>query len=88
MFKFLTSRRKGHKEQTKSEVTKSLAPRVLESKEELERVKPYLTARQKTIKSKDIYNRALTGAYGSGKSTILRTFQNRNKSYSYINISF
>jgi chaperonin cofactor prefoldin len=38
---------------------------------------------------KEIYNIALTGPYGSGKSTILKTFQekNENKKYVFLNIS-
>ncbi|SDK92869.1 KAP family P-loop domain-containing protein [Pedobacter sp. ok626] len=36
---------------------------------------------------KDIKNIALTGPYGSGKSTILRTFQKNHKEFKYLNIS-
>jgi len=38
---------------------------------------------------KEIYNIALTGPYGSGKSSILKTFkeQNKNKKYQFLNIS-
>src|ERR1700677_3783274 len=40
-------------------------------------------------KKKSIYNIALTGPYGSGKSSILKTFQqkNENKDYIFLEIS-
>ncbi len=45
----------------------------------------------KTIKwaleNKNIKNIALTGPHGSGKSSILKTFQIENKEYKYLNIS-
>lgn len=39
------------------------------------------------IKNQRIKNLALTGAYGSGKSTILRTFEKRHPEFKYFNIS-
>ena len=39
------------------------------------------------IKNQRIKNLALTGAYGSGKSTILRTFEKRHPEFQYLNIS-
>jgi len=40
-----------------------------------------------SLLDKDIRNIALTGPYGSGKSTILKTFQKNHKEYDYLNIS-
>ncbi|WP_426330049.1 hypothetical protein [Pedobacter sp. R-06] len=40
-----------------------------------------------SLLDKDIKNIALTGPYGSGKSTILRTFQKNHKEFRYLNIS-
>ena len=70
------------KEKTKTEknnIISSLAPKELKRKEDLDRVKPYLDLLKDTINAKDINNIALTGGYGSGKSTILKTFQYWNK---------
>ncbi len=57
-----------------------------------ENAEPYLKALSWAIsnrKEKNIKNVALTGPYGSGKSSILRTFQNKNedKSIHFLNIS-
>lgn len=79
------------KEKTKTEknnIISSLAPKELKRKEDLDRVKPYLDLLKDTINAKDINNIALTGGYGSGKSTILKTFQYWNKNdYNFLNIS-
>lgn len=40
-----------------------------------------------SLLDKDIKNIALTGPYGSGKSTVLRTFQKNHKEFRYLNIS-
>lgn len=66
----------------------SLAPKVLRGNEELERVKPYLNSLKQAVETPDINNIALTGGYGSGKSTILRTFQDLYKNqFNFLNIS-
>ncbi len=67
-------------------ITSSLAPKVLTEEKDIKKISPYLNALKKVVDSKDINNVALTGAYGSGKSTIIRTFQARND-YKYLNIS-
>ena len=48
----------------------SLAPKIL-SKDDLEKVQPYLDKLKDTLNTKGINNIALTGGYGSGKSTLL-----------------
>jgi dephospho-CoA kinase len=69
-------------------VISSLAPKVLTSEEDLKKVEPYLDKLKDTLNSKGINNIALTGGYGSGKSTILKTFQYWNKNdYNFLNIS-
>lgn len=55
----------------------SLAPKILTDEKDLERIKPYLCRLNDAVNQKGITNIALTGAYGSGKSTILSTFQNK-----------
>lgn len=66
----------------------SLAPKVLETEQELASVQPYLDRIGQALATKDINNIAITGNYGSGKSTIIRTFQHLNKDkYRYLNIS-
>lgn len=47
----------------------------------------YVNSLEWAIKNQRINNLALTGAYGSGKSTILRTFEKRHPEFKYLNIS-
>ncbi len=66
----------------------SLSSKILTGKEDLKKVQPYLDKLKDTLNAKDINNIALTGGYGSGKSTILKTFQYWNKKeYNFLNIS-
>lgn len=63
----------------------NLAPKILTGNA-LESIKPYLNSTEMALEDKDIKNIALTGAYGSGKSSILRTFQHHNPQHKYLNI--
>ena len=75
---------KGNKE----ELPISLAPKVITEESEKEKIKPYLDSLIKAINTKDVNNIAITGSYGSGKSTILKTFQEEYKSYfRFLNVS-
>lgn len=75
---------KGNKE----ELPISLAPKVITEESEKEKIKPYLDNLIKAINTKDVNNIAITGSYGSGKSTILKTFQEEYKSYfRFLNVS-
>lgn len=65
----------------------SLAAKVLTDEKEVARVQPYLTAIKNAIDEPAITNIAVTGAYGSGKSTIIKTFQHLNPENKYLNIS-
>jgi len=65
----------------------SLAPKILTEEKDIARVKPYLTAIKNALDENAITNIAITGAYGSGKSTIIKTFQHLNPEYKYLNIS-
>jgi hypothetical protein len=51
--------------------------------------KEYVTVENiaKKLGNKDVNNIAVTGPYGSGKSSILRTLEKDNHSYTYLNIS-
>lgn len=73
--------------QSEKSLINSLAPKILTKKEDLEKVQPYLDKLNETIKDKFIHNVAITGGYGSGKSTIIKTFQYHNQQYNYLNIS-
>lgn len=77
--------------QDKSEDTtllNSLAPRILTDEKELKRIDPYITRLKRALDTEDINNIALTGNYGSGKSTMLKTFRYLYPDeYKYLNIS-
>jgi len=75
------------KSYTKSDAINTLAPKILTEKLDLERVKPYLDSLKHAIDADGTNNIAVTGSYGSGKSTILKTFQNQYSDYQYLNIS-
>lgn len=74
-------------------VLKYLGPKVITDKKELDKVKPYLELIQGCVENENISNIAVTGTYGSGKSTVLKTFQDWYKPYrkkkgeNYLNIS-
>ncbi|KAB1230850.1 YobI family P-loop NTPase [Chryseobacterium viscerum] len=69
-------------------IISSLAPKILTKPEDIDKIQPYLDQLKDTLNAKGINNIALTGGYGSGKSTILKTFQYRNeKKYNFLNIS-
>ncbi|WP_142413860.1 hypothetical protein [Hathewaya massiliensis] len=59
-----------------------LTPRV-----ECDKNKSYCETLQWALQNNNIKNIALTGVYGSGKSSILRTFEALHKEYKYLNIS-
>ncbi|MBV6484736.1 MAG: hypothetical protein KFKLKKLM_01249 [Flavobacteriales bacterium] len=65
----------------------SLAPKVLTEEEDIKKIQPYLNSLKQSIDTEGINNIAITGSYGSGKSTILNTFQDMNEGYEYLNIS-
>ncbi len=80
--------KRNKKEPLKENPIISLAPRVLQTEQELASVEPYLDRISQALAAKDINNIAITGNYGSGKSTIIKTFQHLNKNkYKYLNIS-
>ena len=47
----------------------------------------YIEALRWAIKNRKIKNIALTGLLGSGKSSIIKTFQNKHKEFNYLNLS-
>lgn len=65
----------------------SLAPKIIIDKIELKKIEPYLDNLKGAISTEGINNIAITGSYGSGKSTILKTFQHYNPEFEYLNIS-
>lgn len=65
----------------------TLAPKVLTRADDIKKIEPYLTSLNQSISTPGINNIAIAGSYGSGKSTILKTFQNLNRQYKYLNIS-
>lgn len=52
-----------------------------------EKCDEYCKALEWAIENQKVNNIALTGPYGSGKSSILRTFENQYVKYNYLNIS-
>ena len=64
-----------------------LAPRIVNQ----EYVFEYLKSIHAAVKNKDLYNIAITGNYGTGKSSIIKTYINKlklkKKNYIIINIS-
>jgi hypothetical protein len=70
-----------------NKIISSLAPKILTKKEDLDKIQPYLDKLKDTINAKGINNIALTGSYGSGKSTIIKTFKHYNRHNEYLNIS-
>ncbi len=64
-----------------------LAPRIVNS----EYINEYLKSLHAAVKNKDLYNIAVTGNYGTGKSSIIKTYLNKlklkRKNYLTINIS-
>ena len=74
--------------ENKEKLSISLAPKVITEESEKEKIEPYLDALIKAVNTKDVNNIAITGSYGSGKSTILKTFQKKYKScFRFLNVS-
>lgn len=73
--------------EVKNTLVSSLAPKILTKEEDIKNIQPYLDKLKETIETEGISNIALTGGYGSGKSTIIKTFQSQNQQYSFLNIS-
>lgn len=76
-------------ENKKEVLSISLAPKVITEESEKEKIKPYLDSLIKAINTKDVNNIAITGSYGSGKSSILKTFQKeyKKKCFRFLNVS-
>lgn len=87
ILKFKDKNRNNKKNPVSSPIL-SLAPKVLTEPEDLQRIEPYLNNLKQAIDAPDINNIAITGSYGSGKSTILKTFREINTvNYKFLNIS-
>jgi hypothetical protein len=80
-------KRKNGEKNVSSNYISSLGPRILKNKEDIEKIQPYLDKLNDTIDANGIYNIALSGGYGSGKSTILYTFKDRYKQHKYLTVS-
>lgn len=59
----------------------------LSPKDDLNQVNSYTEALDWALSNEKVHNIALTGAYGSGKSSILKTYQKNRSDYYYLNIS-
>lgn len=67
-------------------IQNSLSPKILNDKE-LEKIMPYIKRVHDGIINPDITNIALMGSYGSGKSTIIRNFEENYPEYKVLNLS-
>ena len=65
----------------------SLAPKILTKEEDIKIIQPYLDELEHSLAENGLTNIAITGTYGSGKSTIIKTFQHLHPEYEYLNIS-
>lgn len=79
--------RKNHKVTKESSSISSLAAKTLTNREDIEKIQTYLNKLNDAIKAKGINNIAVTGSYGSGKSTIINTFKDIHNENEYLNIS-
>lgn len=59
----------------------------LTPKSDLEENKAYINSLDWALSKGDIHNIAVTGPYGAGKSSILKTFEEHRKKYKILNIS-
>lgn len=59
----------------------------LAAKDDLDDCDEYCNVLEYGIENKRVFNIAITGPYGSGKSSLLRTFEKKYVKYKYINIS-
>lgn len=59
----------------------------ISDKEIKENQNTYIESIKWAVQNKNVKNIALTGFYGTGKSTILNTFKKRNKGFKYLQIS-
>lgn len=55
--------------------------------DKVENYNVYAEALEWALSKDDVNNIALTGVYGSGKSSIIKTFFNKHKNYKHIDIS-
>lgn len=67
--------------------TNPIRIRLLSPIVDIEGLRPYINRLKSAVDQDDAHNIALTGTYGSGKSSILRTFQRCYPNYKYTNIS-
>lgn len=55
--------------------------------DDFKRHKEYIIRLKNAIDKPNVFNIALTGSYGAGKSSILKTFKTHNQEYHYVNVS-
>lgn len=67
-------------------IQNSLSPKILNDKE-LEKIMPYIKRVHDGVINPDITNIALMGSYGSGKSTIIRNFEENYPEYKVLILS-
>ena len=59
----------------------------LSPKADLVKSKDYCDALNWALRNEDVYNIAITGPYGSGKSSIIKAFEETHQDYKYLKIS-
>src|SRR5690606_31694860 len=81
-FKYAQMRSFVEKDENSEDVYKDLTP-----KEELESNKAYIESLDWAISNDNVLNIALSGPYGSGKSSILKTYKENRPYLNYLTIS-
>lgn len=69
------------------EQVESLGPQVITDEKERGKIQPYLDNLHRAFNNPDIWNIAIMGSFGSGKSTIIKNFQHQNTSVKCLTVS-
>ena len=81
------SKSKGKNHKIVTEDLSFLSPKIYPVEEAKKSFKNHFEKLHSAIHSKGVNNIAITGAYGSGKTTILKNYQNVYEEREYLNIS-
>ena len=74
-------------EQKKIEDKKSLNFQFLTPSKNAEKIGIYLDSLNEALNNDDVKNIAISGSYGAGKSSFIKTFENKNPQYNFLDVS-